>query len=49
MPAGSYGMLPKQMRHFALSRGETVVQVHGIGRFKVIYVNPADDPLRKKP
>jgi hypothetical protein len=36
LPAGSYGMMPKRMRHFALSPGETVVQVHGIGPFEVI-------------
>jgi quercetin dioxygenase-like cupin family protein len=48
LPAGSYSMMPKKMRHFALSRGETIVQVHGIGPFKVIYVNPADDPLKKQ-
>ena len=49
LPAGSFATMPKKMRHFALSRGETVVQVHGTGPFKVIYVNSADDPLKKKP
>jgi quercetin dioxygenase-like cupin family protein len=49
LPAGSYAMMPKKMPHFGQSRGETVVQVGGMGPFKVIYVNPADDPLKKKP
>jgi hypothetical protein len=32
------------MHHFAWSSGETIVQVHGMGPFKIIYLNPADDP-----
>ena len=47
VPAGSYVLLPREMRHFALSRTATVVQVHGIGPFLVNFVNPADDPRRK--
>jgi hypothetical protein len=31
MPIGAYGMVPKGMAHFAWSRGETIIQVHGIG------------------
>ena len=32
----------KEMRHYAMSKGETIVQVHGAGPFKVNWVNPAD-------
>ena len=32
------------MKHYAWATGETVVQVHGMGPFKLFYVNPADDP-----
>ena len=39
--------MPKEMRHFGQLKGDTIVQVHGIGPFKVIYVNPADDPASK--
>jgi hypothetical protein len=35
------------MRHFGQFKGETIVQVHGVGPFKVFYVNPADDPAAK--
>jgi quercetin dioxygenase-like cupin family protein len=31
MDAGSFILMPRTMRHFALCRGETVLQVHGIG------------------
>ena len=47
LPAGSYALMPKEMRHFAWAKGETIVQVHGIGPFKIIWVNPADDPTKK--
>jgi len=47
LPAGSYGFMPKEMRHFGQFKGETIIQVHGVGPFKVIYVNPADDPAAK--
>jgi Domain of unknown function (DUF4437) len=44
LPAGSYASMPAKMHHFAWVNGETVVQVHGMGPFKLIYVNPADAP-----
>jgi len=47
MTAGSYFRTPKGLRHFAWAKGETVIQVHGVGPFEVTYVNPADDPRRK--
>jgi hypothetical protein len=36
------------MHHYAAAKGETVIQVHGVGPFVVNYVNPADDPSKKK-
>lgn len=44
MPAGSFGFVGPHMQHYAWATGETVVQVHGMGPFKLVYVNPADDP-----
>ena len=44
MPAGSFGFIGPHMQHYAWATGETVVQVHGMGPFKLVYVNPADDP-----
>lgn len=46
LPAGSYGMLPAEMRHFAMAKTATTIQVHGMGPFVVNYVNPADDPSK---
>jgi len=48
LPAGSFMRMPKEMRHFAQAKGETIIQVHGAGPFEVVYVNPSDDPRKKK-
>ncbi len=42
MNVGNFAIVPKEMRHFALCKGETTVQVHGMGPFKVNWVNPAE-------
>ena len=44
LPPGAYALLPARMPHYAWSKGDAVVQVHGIGPFTINYVNPADDP-----
>jgi len=40
MGAGNFIFMPKTMRHFALCKGETVIQVHGTGPFKINWLNP---------
>ncbi len=42
MAVGNFVSLPKEMRHFAQSKGDSIVQVNGLGPFKVNWVNPAD-------
>ena len=48
MPAGSYGRTGAGVKHFGFVKGETVIQLHGTGPWAVEYVNPADDPRKKK-
>ncbi|HEX8846151.1 MAG TPA: cupin domain-containing protein [Pyrinomonadaceae bacterium] len=48
LSAGSFAYMQPGMRHFAWAKGETVIQVHGMGPWKINYVNPADDPRNKK-
>jgi hypothetical protein len=42
MNVGNFIALPKEMRHFGMCKGETIVQVHGTGPFKVNWVNPSE-------
>jgi uncharacterized RmlC-like cupin family protein len=46
LPSGSVAVLPAHHSHYAMAKGETVVQVNAIGPFKLTYVNPADDPTK---
>jgi len=47
MPAGSFIVIPRGAHHFYWTRGETIVQSHGIAPWGVAYVNPADDPRKR--
>ena len=46
--AGTYGFWPAGMKHTAWSKGETIIQLYGIGPWHINYVNPADDPRKAK-
>jgi quercetin dioxygenase-like cupin family protein len=48
MPAGTFAFWPAGMRHFAWAKGETVLQLHGVGPWTITYVNPSDDPRKAK-
>lgn len=43
MPAGSYALMPKEMRHFAWAKGETIIQIHGAGPFKTYWVESVEE------
>lgn len=46
---GSFAYLDPEMHHYAQSgETETVVQVHGMSPLQFNYVNPDDDPSKKK-
>jgi len=47
VPPGGFMRMPKEMRHFAMAKGDTIIQIHGIGPFEITYVNPSDDPRKK--
>jgi hypothetical protein len=46
MVAGAFASMPAKMHHYAWFKGETEIQVHGVGPFTLTYVNPADDPTK---
>jgi quercetin dioxygenase-like cupin family protein len=45
---GESGVIPANAHHYAMARGRTIVAVSSTGPFVVTYVNPADDPRRKR-
>src|SRR5260370_37501124 len=47
-PAGSFAYLDPDMHHYAKASGEVEGQVHGMSPVQFNYVNPGDDPSRKK-
>jgi hypothetical protein len=48
LPAKSLGVVPPHHNHYAMAKGETEIQVSSTGPFKLIYVNPADDPTHEQ-
>jgi quercetin dioxygenase-like cupin family protein len=44
---GAYHFLPGKMHHAAEAKGETVLQIHGMGPFDIHYLNPADNPKKQ--
>jgi hypothetical protein len=47
LSAGSVAIMQPKTPHFAWTRVETIIQVHGVGPWAINYVNPADDPRKK--
>jgi mannose-6-phosphate isomerase-like protein (cupin superfamily) len=46
LEAGGYHFLPAKMHHAAEVKGETILQLNGMGPFDIHYLNPADDPSK---
>lgn len=46
LSAGGYHFLPGKMHHAAETKGDTVLQLDGIGPFDIHYLNPADNPAK---
>jgi quercetin dioxygenase-like cupin family protein len=49
LSAGGYGVAIANMHHFAYTSTGATIQVHMQGPFAITYVNPADDPSKKRP
>ena len=47
-PVGSFAYLDPDMHHYVMASGEVVVQIHGMAPVQFNYINPEDDPSRKK-
>ncbi len=44
---GGFAAMEIGTRHFAFTKEEATIQLHGIGPWGITYVNPADDPRTK--
>lgn len=44
LPTASFAYMMPEMRHFAFTKGEAVVQLYGVGPWGITYVDPKDDP-----
>lgn len=49
LPAGSFTMMQPETPHFVRAKGTTVVQLNGVGPWKLNYIDPADDPRQQTP
>ncbi len=49
LATGAMMILQPKTHHFAWTKDEVIVQLHGMGPWGVTYVNPADDPRKKLP
>lgn len=47
LATGDVAIMQPKTPHYAMAKGETVVQIHGVGPWAVNYVNEADDPRKK--
>lgn len=47
MPVGGFHAIPKRVHHYGMAKGQTVIQLHGVGPWGITYVNPSDDPSKK--
>ncbi len=45
---GSFAYLEPSTHHYAMAKGDTVIQLHGTGPWGIKYVNPSDDPRKKQ-
>ena len=48
LTAASVAIMQPKTNHFAWTKEETVIQIHGVGPWGINYFNPTDDPRNKK-
>jgi hypothetical protein len=48
LPVNSFAYMAPEMHHFAFTKGEVIIQLHGMGPWAITYIDPNDDPRNKK-
>ena len=49
VPAGGFFSAAAHMNHFAQCKGDSILQVHGVGPFVINFVSPGETPPATKP
>ena len=49
LSTGGIAIIPKDMRHYGMARGETTFQIQGVGPFDIRWMNPQEDPAQAAP
>ncbi len=44
---GGFAVMPIRTVHYAFTKKNATIQLHGVGPWGITYVNPADDPRKK--
>ena len=47
IPTGGFAVMKTGTRHYAFSKKECIIQLHGMAPWGITYVDPADDPRKK--
>jgi quercetin dioxygenase-like cupin family protein len=47
LQTGDFAVMPKEFAHYAFTRDQAVIQLHGVGPWGITYINEADDPRKK--
>jgi quercetin dioxygenase-like cupin family protein len=48
-PTGTFIAMQPGTHHYVEAQGTTIVQINGVGPWKLTYVNPADNPAKSTP
>jgi quercetin dioxygenase-like cupin family protein len=48
MTTGAFAVMKTGTVHYFFTKKECIIQLHGMGPWDIIYINPADDPRKKK-
>jgi hypothetical protein len=48
LPVGSFFAMPARHHHFFEAGEDSIIQVHGMGPWDIVYLNPSDDPRKAK-
>jgi hypothetical protein len=49
LPAGSFSVIPEKTHHYAFTKSQPVIlQLHGVGPWDIIYLDPTNDPRNAK-